>query len=322
LENYYDAMLYLANWGSRQLMFRFPKTLVEPETMRQYNVETQTYPFDAIGVSTHGDHVILDIQLREEEGLGWIEGEGWLDALVGLRERILQQDYRLLYLAWLKGLTLESDVDEEALEPPVPPGLRTLSPALESFIELFDLDEDLLHVAAELSGAMEGGISDGDLRRAIAQLPEEERDVFLLRLARGETHLSLALQRRLGVLSRVPQGETDERRSVGALFAAVEDLRDRRRRLREAAAEAQRVVALNALAEREDETWCEVDALIQRTQSKAYEEAVELLRQLQDLAEYQGRQAAFEERMGQIRDPYSRRPALMRRLRNAGLIEA
>ena len=321
LRDYYDAMLYLANWGSRQLMFRFPKTLVDAEAMRQYNVATQEYPSDAIGVSTRGEYVILDIQLHEEGGLGWIEGEGWLDALVGLREAILQRDYRLLYLAWLTGLTLEFDVDEEAKEPPVPPGLGALSPALETFVELFELDENLLHVAAEPSGALEEGVSDGDLRRAIAQLPAEERDAFLLRLARGEPHLSLVLQRRLRVLSGVSQGETAERRSVGALFAAAEDLREHRRRERAAAAEARRVAALNALAEREDETWCEVDALIQRTHAKAYEEAVELLKQLQDLAEYQNRQAAFEERLDQIRDQYSRRPALMRRLRQAGLIE-
>ena len=26
---YYDALLYLANWGSRELMFRFPRDLVD-----------------------------------------------------------------------------------------------------------------------------------------------------------------------------------------------------------------------------------------------------------------------------------------------------
>ncbi len=317
----YDAMLYLANWGSRQLMFRFPKALVDAEKVRQYNIVTRTYPYDAIGVSTRGAYVILDIRLDEEEGLGWIEGEGWLDSLVGLREAVLQQDYRLLYLAWLKGLTLAGGVDEEAQEPPVPPGLRTLSPALESFIELFDLDEDLIQVAAERSGALDEAISGDDLRRAIAELPAEERDAFLLRLAWGEPHLSLALKRRLGVLAGVSKGEASQRRSVGALFAAVEALREHRRRERAAAAEARRLAELNALAGQEDQTWREVDALIQRSQAKAYEEAVRLLKKLRGLAEYQHRQSAFEERLDQIREQYSRRRALMRLLREAGLID-
>jgi hypothetical protein len=132
LVDYYDAMLYLANWGSRQLVIRFPITLVDAGVMQQYNFVTQAYPSDTIGVTTQGEYVILDIRVYEDEGLGWIEGEGWLDSLVGLRDAMLQQDYRLLYLAWLKGVTLAHDVDGEALEPPVPPGLRTLLPALES----------------------------------------------------------------------------------------------------------------------------------------------------------------------------------------------
>ena len=322
LVDYYDALLYLTNWGSRQLMFRFPATLVDAEKLRQYNIVTRTYPYDAIDVSTRSAYVILDIQLDEEEGWDWIEGEGWLDSLVGLREAVLQQDYRMLYLAWLKGLTLAGDVDEEAQEPPVPPRLRTMSPALERFIELFDVDDDLIQVAAERSGVLDDGISDDDLLRAIAQLPAEERDAFLLRLAKGEPHLSLALNRRLGLLSNVSKGEATQRRSVGALFAAVKALREHRRKERAAAVEAKRLADLKALAGQEDETWCEVDALIQRSQSKAYEEAVRLLKRLQDLAEYQNRQSAFEERLDQIRDQYSRRRALMRRLREAGLIGA
>ncbi len=321
LVDYYDAMLYLASWGSRQLVFRLPTALVDTEKMCQYNIVTRQYPPDAIGISTQGEHVILNIRLDEEEGLGWIEGEGWLDSLVGLRDAILQQDYRLLYLAWLKGLALAGDVDMEMQEPPVPAGLQTLSPALESFIELFGLDEDLIHVAAESSRVLDEGISDGDLRLAIAQLPAEERDVFLWRLARGEPHLSLALNRRLGVLGGKSQGAASERRSVGALFAAVEALRERRRKERAAVAEATRVAELKALAGHEEETWRQVDVLIQRSQAKAYEEAVWLLTKLQGLAEYQSRQSAFEERLDQICDQHSRRRALMRLLREAGLID-
>lgn len=223
LVDYYDDMLYLANWGSRQLMFRFPKALVDAETMQRYNVVTQEHLSDAIGVYTQGEYVILDIRLDEEEGFGWIEGEGWLGSLVGLRDALLQQDYRLLYLAWLKGVTLADDVDGEAQEPPIPPGLRMLSPALESFIEMFGLDEDLIQVAVEPSGALDEGISDDDLHRVIVRLPAKERDAFLLRLARGESYLSLALNRRLVVLSGVPQGETAKRHSVGTLMGHLRE---------------------------------------------------------------------------------------------------
>ena len=29
LVNYFDAMLYITNWGTRQLMFRFPRTALD-----------------------------------------------------------------------------------------------------------------------------------------------------------------------------------------------------------------------------------------------------------------------------------------------------
>jgi len=320
LADYYDAMLYLANWGSRQLMFRFPKSLVDLQQMQPYAIEFWSEFVSAISVHIEGDHAILDIKLHEEEGLGWIEGEGWLGSLIELRDAILRRDYRVLYLAWLKGITLEYRENDDTFEPLVPPGLQMRTPALERFVELFDIDEDLIRVAAERSGELGGEISDVDLRRAIGQLSLEERDAFLLRLAKGEPHLSLALNRRLGAFRGTSHSETGERRTVGELFAAVEALRERQRRERAAAAQARRIAELKALAGREDKAWREVDALIQQSQAKAYDEAVRLLKKLGDLAEQQGRRSAFDERLGQIRERYSRRSALLRRLREAGLI--
>jgi hypothetical protein len=320
LAEYYDAMLYLANWGSRQLMFRFPKTLVDLEQMQQYATEFWSDVVNVIGVDIEGEYAILDIQLGEEEGLDWIEGKGWLDSLVELRDAILRRDYRVLYLAWLKGITLEYREDNDTFEPPVPPGLQALTPALERFVELFDVDEDLIRVAAERSSDLATEINEEDLRRAIAQLSPEERDAFLLRLAKGEPHLSPALNRRLSRFIDTSRSDTFERRTVGELLAAAEALREQRRRERAAAAEAQRIAELNALARREDEAWREVDALIQQSRAKAYDEAMRLLKRLEDLAEYQNRRFTFEDHLGQIRDRYSRRHALMRRLREAGLI--
>jgi hypothetical protein len=323
LAKYYDAMLYLANWGSRRLMFRFPAALVDLEQVRQYNVVTVDYPAGTLTVCTEGEHAILDIQLDEEEGFGWIEGEGCLDSLVGLRDAILRRDYRLLYLAWLKGLTIE-DVDEDAPEPPVPLGLRSLTLALEDFVDLFGIDEDLIQVAAERSGALKKTASDDDLRRAIAGLAPEERDDFLFRLAKGDPHLSLTLNKRLSALTglSVAPDDMSPRRTVGELLAAVTAMRERRRREQAAKAEARRIAELKALAQREDETWREVDALIQQSNAKAYDEAVRLLKRLKDLARYQRQEEVFEGHMRILCDLYKRRSALMRRLREAKLIPA
>jgi len=81
---YFDAMLYVDSWGTKQLMFRFPKDLVDWNELRQFT------------------HIKMDLYWSEEEGSGWMEEEDYvLDALLPLREEILNGDFRTLYLGWL-----------------------------------------------------------------------------------------------------------------------------------------------------------------------------------------------------------------------------
>ena len=41
LAQFFDAYLYLANWGSRRLMFRFPAGLLSREAIEPYCVDDQ-----------------------------------------------------------------------------------------------------------------------------------------------------------------------------------------------------------------------------------------------------------------------------------------
>jgi hypothetical protein len=198
--------------------------------------------------------------------------------------------------------------------------LNKLSPALRTFVDFFEIDELLIQVAAESSGDRETA-SEGWLRRAISQLPEEERDTFLLRLARMEAHLSVELNRRLHQVSPVPEPEPQPRRTVGQLLREVEERQERERSRRAEEAEARRVRELEALAKREVQTWDEVDALIQQTQAKAYDEAVRLLLKLRELARHQGQEATFQQRLNRICEQYRKRSALLRRLHEAGLYQ-
>ena len=139
LAQYFDLMYYIANWGTQQLMFRFPKDLISLKAIAPYC----SYRF--IDHSSIGDWVILNWEFSQEEGFyDWIEGEGTLSELVALRQELLEGDYRGLYLAWLKSITLakeEDDINLSELEPPVPAGLKQLSPAQTAFVETFDIDE-------------------------------------------------------------------------------------------------------------------------------------------------------------------------------------
>ena len=158
LTRYYDAMFYTASWGSRQLMFRFPRTALDLESASAYCQPLIVE--DYVSFSTAGEHVVLDIGFDDEEGHVWVEVEGGLAAMLSLRDDILRGDYRALYLAWLKVLEVD-DLLETIPEPPVPPGLRTLSPALRAFVEFLEIDEMVIQVAAEASG---------DLHRAARRL--------------------------------------------------------------------------------------------------------------------------------------------------------
>src|SRR5207248_2972719 len=97
LETHFDALLYVANWGSKQLAFRFPRGSIDPRRLMPY------CSLEEIDLEETEQHAILDIKFHEEGGGGWVEGEGLLDSMVSLREDILGGDRRALYLAWLKG---------------------------------------------------------------------------------------------------------------------------------------------------------------------------------------------------------------------------
>ena len=61
MERYFDAFLYLANWGTRQVMFRLPRGVLDPATIRQY-CET-----DTASLIETGSHLILSLGVDQEE---------------------------------------------------------------------------------------------------------------------------------------------------------------------------------------------------------------------------------------------------------------
>jgi len=62
LTQFFDAHLYLANWGSRRLIFRFPTGLVDRDVITPYCVP------DRITFKSLNGFDILDMDMSEEEG--------------------------------------------------------------------------------------------------------------------------------------------------------------------------------------------------------------------------------------------------------------
>jgi hypothetical protein len=218
MRDYFDAMLYMANWGSRRLMFRIPGALIDTKHAKLYCISEDI----ELWQTPNEQHVIVDFEFNDDEQAAWTEGEGWLDNLVALREELIQGDFRVLYLAWLKAAAIAveiEDIADDTIEPPVPAGLGQLSPALEAFVRFLDIDEALLAVAAQHSEQL--CQESSQLEPWIAQLPAAEQHDFLVRLSRGEPNLSVILRRRLQELATETQPYTQEaklgRRTIAAL---------------------------------------------------------------------------------------------------------
>jgi hypothetical protein len=188
MEHYYDAHLYLANWGTRRLMLRLPRRLLDLAGAEPYCID------DLVTAWTTDEHLVVDLASEDEEGDEYLAPESLLATLVGTRAELGAGDLRPLYLAWLAGYgTWERDewafdrAADDELEPPVPPGLRTLTAAQRALADFLRLDEHLLAVAAEASPPLEQ--SAGDLDRLagwVANLPVAEKNQLLLQVVRDQ----------------------------------------------------------------------------------------------------------------------------------------
>jgi hypothetical protein len=173
MARYFDAFLYLANWGTRQLMFRLPRGVLDEETAGLYCYT------DAASVIETADHLIVSLYADRDPDDYWEEPGGQLAAMVQARSELAAGDLRLLYLGWL--LAVQSDdVDDE---PPVPAGLGNLSAPLQAVAEFLEIDQNLIAVAATASPGVQDDIG---LAERIASLPPKEKDTLLTRVVSGE----------------------------------------------------------------------------------------------------------------------------------------
>ena len=324
MERFFDAHLYLANWGTRRIMLRLPRALLDPETVERFCVG------ESAGSWATRTHVVLDLRSEDEDGdEEWWDEEGRLAAIVPARSELAGGDRRLLYLAWLLCVQNRELGDDEP-EPPVPAGLAKLSGPLRALADFLRLDPDLQDAAAAASRPMTEAVpSAAVLRRWVKDLPVADKDEVLLRVLRGEVGLlrSELLRRFHGAAEEDPAGEA---RTAGDLLAAAEDrwavrqqqLREREaaeRRRREEAAAAAREQRLDSLARNPAQAWNQVDELIATKRPKDYDAAVVVLSDLQALAAREGEIFEFAEQMARLRERHARKPSLIDRFDRARL---
>jgi hypothetical protein len=298
MERWFDLDLYLANWGSRRLMIRLPKRLVDKRRLDVFVAGAECASLKAAG-----ENLILDITRDEVGNEDSEDGSGRLAALAPLRADVLGGDLRLFYLVWL--MAVEEDAfDTDDPEPM--PGIGPISAPLEAFADFFGIDPDLVEAAAERAAP---SLSGDAAREIIATLPDRDKTVMLSRLLDGDPHVAAELgaivrSRMAGLPQATPRtvGELRERAEAIRLAreqAAAKKHAAEQKRLA-AAAEKARKARCAAIEARGDSVWGEVEADIELRNAAGYERAVSLLRDLQTIAEERGTIEVYRSRLRAI----------------------
>jgi hypothetical protein len=325
MERYFDAFLYLANWGTRILQFRLPTEVLDADTAGTYCYG------EGASARKKGGKTILRFLSEDDSGDDDPEGAGHLGSLIAAREGLMKGDLRALYLGWLL-LVQGEELDEDELEPPVPPGLAELSGALQGMASFLRIDPDLIDAAAAGSAPLRVPEVDRKSVRAWVQLlPTEEKDRMLAdlvlkpdlgpilalqaRMARGgsmETRLGLEGTRTVAELRELAQACATDRRRL------EQEKRSMMLAIREQEAAIAREAHLDRLKGQEPGLWDQVEALADSKLPKSYDRAVALLVDLRDMG-FRSRAFDFANRIEAFRTRHAHQPSLMKRLDKAGL---
>jgi len=336
MDRYFDAFVYVANWGTHRLMFRIPRPFLDTEAASTY------CDGEALSLKAKKQHIVLEFSSEVEGGDEWTEGEHWMSSLISVRAELMRGDSRALYLGWLasfpaRGWEDEKDLDgDDCLEPHVPPGLAKLSAPLRELASFLRVDDELIEAAASGSaGEPPAEPSRTELAQWVKGLPASAKDAYLLRFLAEEGDLLLRAEltkhfREATVLKGARPAPAAERRTVAQLLAARNGLveaktrkateraaRDRVRHEREQAESRARY--LDDLGHREPATWREVEELIATKRPNDYDRAVTLLVDLRDLAGLSGRAAEAEARIRELRQRHKNKSSLLKRFENKTL---
>lgn len=328
IERYFDAHVYLANWGQRRFSLRLPRDVLDFKIAAAYGTEY------ALVIRDAGEHWVIDWNLNPEEPEGgWVsedEGDSWMARLTPLREELLRGDWRGLYIGWLAGATA-GDVEDDQLEPPVPAGLKQLTAAQLALATFLAVDLDLLMAAAMGSAdAAVDATAPEDLETWLDTVPPAAaRDVLRQLLAGQGQQAERSLKARFVAWQRAqrsPAAIGAARRTVAELHQLadeVEQIRQRQEAQKRARADAerrkQREADLATLAGDFDRAWAAADQQAQRGVAAAYDDVQRAVVDLAEAYEQHATREQFEQALRRFMEPHVRRTALVKRLTDVGL---
>ena len=321
IQKWFDAHVYVANWGTRRFMLGVPKDLIDLPLAKA------CCDGEVVTLELRGEKAIFTLALEPDDGGNWEseDGSGWMEKLAPARDELLRGDLRIFYLGWLLRMQ-NGELDADDVEPFVPAGLSKLSKSLKGLVQFLEIDPDVIAFAAEKSEAPSQASTAEEFAEWVVALPVVEKDALLLSICNGEEEMGGVRLRRRFEASRPKSRSAAGHRTVRELMegaARQTEERERKeteiataRRAREKAeSEALRAAHLDELAGREPATWRKVEELIGLRNTKAYDEAVALLRDLRDLAAKLERSPEYGTRVNHILAMHANKKNFVDRLR-------
>jgi hypothetical protein len=326
VEKFFDIMLYRANWGSVRLLMKFPEDAVNYQALKHYDVVGIEGFYDEIELTIYKKNGFVFINFESNPDEGYIE---WIDVggiapLLSLRDDIINEDYRMLYLSWLHimerrytYLEDEEDLLQELLsikEPNLPDGLKKLSGALQAFADLFFIDD--IWVAAAATKSAQAKKVALDIEKMVLDLSEKEKNDFLLRLAKNE----LRLHQKLVAYLKKKSGHKYEISANNRTIADLVELVEKEEKLRQIAAEKKaeeaRKQQLELTAKNQDAYWKEVVEIGSEGRSREYHDALKLLKKLYELAVEENTVDKFKNQLEEIQKSFSTKRSLIKGIKS------
>jgi hypothetical protein len=321
MARHFDAHVYSANWGCCHFMLGVPLETLDRATVLKFSGGNARGGYGGHSFSIlerDGRWILtwsLDLDGGDNERFNFEDGHGWMKRLLALRQELMSGDLRPLYLGWMARLC-SCDLDDEALEPAPPPGLRELTPAQAALAEFLMLDPDLLSVAVSTSAPIAQAQVDltGDAAAWAETLPAPQLHLAAAMLATGRAReAEREMAKRFAIWRKkhgaAPALEKVSRRTVAQIEEGREaaerlrlDKERRQRERREQKAQLERNKRLAEVASRAEAIWQEIEQLLLRATGASYTQAesavIELAQALtaaghsvSSIAQYQ--QAAF-----------------------------
>lgn len=324
LLKYFDFFLYLSNWGTKRIIYKFPGEIVDYQKIKKYMSSVDNHFADnGIRVYKKSKHVLVDINISEEDGEFWVEDENYISSdLIGIRNDILQGDYRSLFIMWLhmKRIELQFGQIDESLEIPldfIPEDLGKLNSKLESLIRLYEIDIDWIKGASRYS--ISSTSKAKDYEELIKNLPVEKKDEYLMKILSGELNLRIRLEKELepkkGARKDIDKGTI----TLQKLLKSVKDEELNRINYEKEESEKARVRRLKEFEKNKKVILKEIDYHIERGSGKSYDEALQRILNLKELSLYKNEENEFKKWIKSLKKKVAAKPAMIRRIENANL---